>query len=191
MVIQKQFQILMNYFGYLDGVNGVKTGFTNNAGRCLVTSVNRDGFGIITVVLQADTKKIRTTDSIKLIEYVYKNYEPVNIKQIVDEQFKNWCLINTNRIKINKCKNNELQLYIDNLENDVIPIKKIDKDKIQIEVNNLFYFEAPVLKDTVIGNVKVILDGKTIDVIEIKNSNSIEKRDVWDYFNIFACELFQ
>lgn len=191
MVIQKQFQILMNYFGYLDGVNGVKTGFTNNAGRCLVTSVNRDGFEIITVVLQADTKKIRTTDSIKLIEYVYKNYEPVNIKQIVDEQFKNWCLINTNRIKINKCKNNELQLYIDNLENDVISIKKIDKDKIQIEVNNLFYFEAPVLKDTVIGNVKVILDGKTIDVIEIKNSNSIEKRDVWDYFNIFACELFQ
>ena len=77
------------------------------------------------------------------------------------------------------------------MENDVIPLQKIDKDKIQIEVNNLFYFEAPVLKDTVIGNVKVILDGKTIDVIEIKNSNSIEKRDVWDYFNIFACELFQ
>ena len=42
--------------GYLEGVNGVKTGFTNNAGRCLVTSVNRNGFEIITVILQADTK---------------------------------------------------------------------------------------------------------------------------------------
>lgn len=53
--------------GYLNGVNGVKTGFTNNAGRCLVTSVNRNGFEIITVVLQADTKKFRTSDSVKLI----------------------------------------------------------------------------------------------------------------------------
>ena len=60
--------------GYLQGVNGVKTGFTNNAGRCLVTSVNRNNFEIITVVLGADTKKIRTADSIKLIEYAYKNY---------------------------------------------------------------------------------------------------------------------
>ena len=34
--------------GYLNGVNGVKTGFTNGAGRCLVTSVEREGFNIIT-----------------------------------------------------------------------------------------------------------------------------------------------
>ena len=53
--------------GYLNGVNGVKTGFTNGAGRCLITSVERDGFNIITVVLGADTKKIRTKDSINLI----------------------------------------------------------------------------------------------------------------------------
>ena len=43
--------------GNLYGVNGVKTGFTNGANRCLVTSVNRDGMNIITVVLGADTKK--------------------------------------------------------------------------------------------------------------------------------------
>lgn len=175
--------------GYLEGVNGVKTGFTNNAGRCLVTSVNRNGFEIITVILQADTKKFRTADSIKLIEYIYKNYEPVNIKEIVDEQFKRWCSINTNRIQINKCKNNNLELYIDNLDNDVIPIKKIDKDKIQIEVNNLFYFEAPLQQNTIIGTIKVNLDGKTVDVIEIKNKNTIQKKDILDYFKIFAQSL--
>lgn len=175
--------------GYLDGVNGVKTGFTNNAGRCLVTSVNRNGFEIITVVIQADTKKIRTADSIKLIEYAYKNYELVNIKDIVDEQFENWCLMNKDRIYINKCKNNNLKLYITDLEKDIIPIKKTDKDNIQIEINNLFYFEAPVQPNTVVGNLKVNLNGTTIDVIEIRNSNSIEKRGVWDYFNIFAFEL--
>lgn len=175
--------------GYLEGVNGVKTGFTNNAGRCLVTSVNRNGFEIITVILQADTKKFRTADSIKLIEYIYKNYEPVNIKEIVDEQFKRWCSINTNRIQINKCKNNNLELYIDNLDNDVIPIKKTDKDKIQIEVNNIFYFEAPLQQNTIIGTIKLNLDGKTVDVIEIKNKNTIQKKDILDYFKIFAQSL--
>ena len=48
--------------GYVEGVNGVKTGFTNNAGRCLVTSVKRNDLEIITVVLQADTKKFRGAD---------------------------------------------------------------------------------------------------------------------------------
>ena len=136
--------------GYLDGVNGVKTGFTNNAGRCLVTSIGRNGFDIITVVLQADTKKIRTEDSIKLIEYVYNNYEPVNIKEIIDDKFNQWCKINKDRIQINKCKINKLELYLSDLDNDVIPIKKDDKDKLDIEINNIYYFEAPLEKNTII-----------------------------------------
>ena len=59
----------------------MKTGFTNNAGRCLVTSTKRNGHEIICVVLGADTKKIRTTDSIKLIEYAFSSYEYINIKK--------------------------------------------------------------------------------------------------------------
>lgn len=136
--------------GYLEGVNGVKTGFTNNAGRCLVTSVNRNGFEIITVVLQADTKKIRTEDSIKIIEYVYKNFEPVNIKEIVDHKFNEWSQINKDRILINKSKKNNLTLYISDLENEVIPIKKDEQDNIDISVNCIYYFDAPLEKDTTI-----------------------------------------
>ena len=74
--------------GYLNGVNGIKTGFTNGAGRCLVTSVERDGFNIITVVLGADTKKFRTKDSINLIEYVYSKYELVNLEELINEKFQ-------------------------------------------------------------------------------------------------------
>lgn len=172
--------------GYLNGVNGVKTGFTNNAGRCLVTSVNRNGFNIITIVLQADTKKFRTSDSIKLIEYIYANYELINIKDIVDEKFQEWCAINKNRIQINKCKNNNLELYISELENNVIPIKKTDKDNINVQVNNLFYFEAPVEIDTIVGSLRVCLNEDVIDVIEIRNRNLVEKRDVVDYLRIFV-----
>ncbi len=175
--------------GYLNGVNGVKTGFTNNAGRCLVTSINREGFEVITVVLQADTKDIRTQDSIKLIEYVYENYELVNIKDIVEEKFKNWCLINKDRIQVNKCKYNNMDLYITDLDNDIIPIKKSEKDNINIDINCLYYFEAPVEEGTIIGSLKVDLDGNTIDMVEIKNAYTVEKKDIWDYFSLFAVEL--
>ncbi len=175
--------------GYLNGVNGVKTGFTNNAGRCLVTSVNRDGFEIITVVLQADTKDIRTKDSIKLIEYVYENYELVNIKDIIDEKFKNWVLINKDRIQVNKCKYNNMELYLTDLDNDVVPIKKSEKDNINIDINSLYYFEAPVEEGTIIGSLKVDLNENTIDVVEIKNAYTVEKKDIWDYFSLFAFEL--
>jgi len=76
--------------GNLYGVDGVKTGFTNNAGRCLVTSTTRDENQIICVVLGADTKKIRTQDSVKLIEYAFKNCEYINIKEKIQEEFKEW-----------------------------------------------------------------------------------------------------
>ena len=45
--------------GNVEGVYGVKTGFTNNAGRCLVTSVKRGDMDVIIVVLGADTRKDR------------------------------------------------------------------------------------------------------------------------------------
>lgn len=172
--------------GYLDGVTGVKTGFTNNAGRCLVTSLNRNGFEIITVVLQADTKKIRTTDSISLIEYVYKNYEPVDIKEIVDREFEKWCEINKNRIIINKCKNNDLELYLSELNNNIIPVKLTNKDNVNIEVSCLYNLEAPISANKVIGSLKVKVNNEVIDIIEIKCKNEIQKNQMWDYFKLFA-----
>ena len=175
--------------GYLDGVNGVKTGFTNNAGRCLVTSVNRNNFEIITVVLQADTKKNRTRDSIDLIEYVYQNYELVNIKDIVEDKFKKWCEINKERITVNKCKSNNIHLYLSELEHSVVPIKKSDIDMIDIDINNLFYFEAPLLQDTIIGSMRININGKNIEVVEIKNSETVEKKKVSDYIKQFTYEL--
>ena len=53
--------------GSLDGVYGVKTGFTNGANRCLVTSCKRGEMDIICVVLGCDTKNFRTQDSICLL----------------------------------------------------------------------------------------------------------------------------
>ena len=75
--------------GSLDGVYGVKTGFTNGANRCLVTSCKRGEMDIICVVLGCDTKNFRTQDSIKLINYTFENFEYLDIKNLIDKEFEN------------------------------------------------------------------------------------------------------
>ena len=79
--------------GNVNGVYGVKTGFTNNAGRCLVTSVKRGEMDLIVVVLGADTRKDRAKDTVKLIEYAYKNYNVLNIEELIEKEFEQWKLI--------------------------------------------------------------------------------------------------
>lgn len=176
--------------GYLQGVNGVKTGFTNNAGRCLVTSVNRDEFEIITVVLGADTKKIRTADSVKLIEYTYKNYRHINIENIVKEKFDAWKNINEKRIVVEKGKYIDVKLELGEIKNKVIPIKNNDVDNVNIEINCLYYLVAPVEKRNTVGNLKVILNGEVIEVIDILNKEEIEKKNRKDYFFEFLKSIY-
>lgn len=176
--------------GYLQGVNGVKTGFTNNAGRCLVTSTNRDNFEIITVVLGADTKKIRTADSIKLIEYAYKNYKHINIETIVKEKFNVWKSMNEKRIIVEKGKYANVMLELTEIKNKVIPIKSDNVDNIDIEVNCLYYLMAPMEKGKTVGNLKVILNGEVIEVIDILNKEEIEKKNRKDYFFEFLRSIY-
>lgn len=186
----KQLSNTNELLGYLQGVNGVKTGFTNNAGRCLVTSVNRNNFEIITVVLGADTKKIRTSDSIKLIEYAYKNYTKINIEDIVKEKFDTWKSINEKRIQIEKGKCESVKLEIKEVKNKIIPIKNENIDNVDIEINCLYYLIAPVEKGTVIGNLKITLNGEVIEVVDIVNIEELEKKDRFDYFFEFLKSIY-
>lgn len=168
--------------GNLNGVYGVKTGFTNGAGRCLVTSCKRGDLDIITVVLGADTKKIRTADSIKLIEYAYKNYKVIDIQEKVNEQFEIWKNLNQKRIIINKSKINNIQLDIEKLDNSKMAVKNKEINNINMEINSLYYLEAPVSKGEIIGNAKVQIGDKTIATLDIINIQEIEKKQVLDYF---------
>lgn len=176
---------------FLNGVNGVKTGFTNGAGRCLVTSVERDKFNIITVVLGADTKKIRTKDSIKLIEYIYSNYELVNIQELINNEFVNWSNINKNRIVVNKSKNNIVKIGLEESKYISYPIKNGNIKDIEINIENInMYFEAPVYKGAKIGEIHVKIADKELMVLDIFIDNNIERKNWKDYFKECIMCLF-
>lgn len=171
--------------GYLDGVYGVKTGFTNGANRCLVTACKRGDFDIITVVLGADTKKIRTQDSISLIEYTHKNYQVVNLEEIIKEKFENWKQLNERRIYINKGKTNQIHIQLEEMPYKTMMIKNTEVDNINLEMNSLYYLEAPVQEKQIIGNVKVQIKDKTIGTLNIQSQRAIGKKDAKDYFMDF------
>lgn len=175
--------------GYLDGVYGVKTGFTNGANRCLVTACKRGDFDIITVVLGADTKKIRTQDSISLIEYTHKNYQVVNLEEIIKEKFENWKQLNERRIYINKGKTNQIHIQLEEMSYKTMTVKNTEVDNIELEMNSLYYLEAPVQEKQTIGNVKIQIKDKTIGTLNIQNQKVIEKKDVKDYFMDFLSLL--
>lgn len=166
--------------GYLDGVNGVKTGYTSKAGRCLVTSANRDGFEIITVVLGADTRKIRTQDSIKLIEYAYKEYELVDVESLIKTEYENWCKVNERRITVYKGVIKRPEIYIDEGRYTRYPLKKDEILEIESEAN--LKFEAPLPTNTVVGKISVKVGDTVIDEISIKTSETVQKKTIYNYF---------
>jgi D-alanyl-D-alanine carboxypeptidase (penicillin-binding protein 5/6) len=57
-----------------EGADGVKTGYTGPAGRCLVTSATRDGWQVVSVVLGANSRYARSIDSSRILDYVFLNY---------------------------------------------------------------------------------------------------------------------
>ncbi len=176
--------------GNLDGVNGVKTGFTNGAGRCLVTSVERDGFNIITIVLGADTKKIRTKDSINLIEYIYSNYQLINLEEIIKEEFNNWNIINKNRILVYKGIKDTAKIKLQGYKYKNYPIKKDDIKNIKVEINNIqIQFEAPVYKNTEIANVSLKINETELMNTKIVISENIKRKGIKEYFFECLCKI--
>ena len=168
--------------GYLDGVYGVKTGFTNGANRCLVTAVKRGDLDIICVVLGADTKKYRTKDSIQLIEYSFQNYETVLLEEAIVKAFDYWKAQNEKRIKVFKGMQNYPNLVLDKIPYSIYPLKKGQKDKVKIEIESIKEIEAPVEKQLEIGKLTIKAGGKELFQVNILTENEIARKNIWDYF---------
>lgn len=173
----KQLSNTNELLGNFEGVYGIKTGFTNGANRCLVTACKREDMDIICVVLGADTKKFRTQDSIKLINYIFNNFKPVNIKELIEDKFNKWKKSNLDKIIINKSVTKNIDLKIENIDKPIIPIRKDLIDSINININLPLNFEAPIAANTQLGNINIsVLDYfnfnyKIYNCLEIKHKS--------------------
>lgn len=171
--------------GNLSGVYGIKTGFTNGANRCLVTACKRNDMDIICVVLGADTKKFRTQDSIKLIEYTFQNYQYIDVKLLVESKFQKWKQENLEKISINKSIPFKLDITYSPIPYTSFPIFKEDIPSLKINIDCKYDLNAPIMKDSSIGTLKLSVKNKDVATCDLLVSNSIERKNISYYLGYF------
>lgn len=165
--------------GNFSGVYGVKTGFTNGANRCLVTACQRDGIDIISVVLGADTKNIRTADSKNILNYIFQNFQYVDIENKIKKYFNSWK--EDNFVEVNKGRNLYADLKLDNIKYSQILVNKNNIDKIRIKLECEQFLEAPVYENTKVGEITLKLENEEILRLNILIDSTINKKTVEEY----------
>ena len=147
-----------------NGITGLKTGTTSNAGFCLSATATRDNMNLIAVVLGADTSKERFDSAAYLLDWGFANYkivEPqIDKTQIRPVKIKNGVIksivpavSNYEKVLIEKGNDEFEYEYVFN-ENIVAPVKVNDKlGKIIVKSN-----------DNVIGHIDLIADNDILEV---------------------------
>ena len=130
-----------------DGCIGVKTGFTKNAGRCLVSCAQRNGARLICVTLNAPND---WDDHIKMFNYGFEN---VSIKTLDDREFSVTIPV----------KNSDVSDVVAKCESTTdVCLKNDDIDKVEREVKVSESVGLPIEKGQILGNVVYSLNGKII-----------------------------
>jgi D-alanyl-D-alanine carboxypeptidase (penicillin-binding protein 5/6) len=145
-----------------NGMTGLKTGTTSNAGFCLCATATRDGISFVSVVLGAQTSDERFALTQELLDYGFANYKLDNIK------------IDNSKLKTVKVKNG--------VDKSVTPKCKLNKklllpknsDKITYEYSFLDEVKAPVKKGDRLGVITVYSGNKKISSIELKSDKNIK-----------------
>lgn len=129
------------------GGNGVKTGYTDAAGRCLVSSAKRDGIQLVAVVLDS---YFMWNDSIALLDYGFAN---VSSEKIVrgGEVVKTLPVVSGHK----------KTMPIKTSDDITVPIFK-NSDDYEIKYDLPNFLTAPIKKGEAVGQVRVMLDGKEI-----------------------------
>jgi len=154
-------------------VDGMKTGHTESAGFCLISSAKRDGVRRISVVLGAPTDSARATESQKLLNYGFQYFDSTLVYKQGQSisQLKVW-------------KGNENQLA-STVANDLyLTLPKGQYTNVKAVISSTQPLIAPIKKGQVIGNVKFTLNGKIIDKRTLVAAKSIDGAGIlgraWD-----------
>ena len=131
------------------GANGIKTGFTQDAGYCLSASATRDDTTLIAVVLGAETSKIRNAEVAKLLNYGFANYTSVTLAD-KGQRMK----------KVRLEKGEPYFIYAQTKEKITAFVKKGDEKDASCKVKINKNIRLPIEKGDKIGTLQVY-SGKT------------------------------
>ena len=157
---------------FYDGVDGLKTGFTKNAGYCLTSTAKKNNTRFITVVMGAETSDKRSSDTVNMLNYGFNTYETKILLKSSDSLGKK-------RVMLSNIEEVDL-----NLKNDYVKLLKKDeqmpKYSYSIATDPLV---APIKKGDTVGHVSVIDEsGNIVDELEVTVNTDIKKSNIIENF---------
>ncbi len=155
-----------------EGGCGVKTGYTKNAGKCLVFAAEREGMLLIGVVLKC-YDMFPAAEA--LLDYGFEQYEMTAVIRAGEP---------VARIRIKGAEKTVLALLA---ENDImIPVKSGSGASLRTEVELNDSAAAPIGKDQALGLVRVTHEGRVIGQARLIAAEAVEPPDYGYYFNRLA-----
>ncbi len=138
-------------------VDGMKTGHTEAAGYCLVSSAKRGPRRLISVVLGTESDAMRTQESLKLLNFGFRFYDTVRLYEANQaiSQFRIW-QGEIDQVKVGFSKD------------FVLSLPKGQAEKLQVTLNSLQPLEAPVGKGQKVGEMVLTLDGALIGTYPVE-----------------------
>ncbi len=140
---------------------GIKTGFTNDAKRCLVASAEKNGISLITVVLGADVVDMQMMDFVdttNLFEYGFANYKNENLvnEGSIVAQAPIKSAKGENRVLLEAGGNVSQLIGVDEALGEITHTDTIQKN-----------IKAPVTRGEVLGEAEYFVDGVSVGKISL------------------------
>lgn len=157
---------------FYPGVDGIKTGFTNEAKYCLTATANKGNMRVIASVFGAPTPKVRNAEVTKLLDYAFAQY-------MTHPLYKKADVLGEAKIS----KGSKSYVNAETSEPISVLTKKGEKvDGVEEEVKFDTKLKAPVEKGQQVGTLTVKRDGKVVVETPIVASETIEAASWWKLF---------
>lgn len=156
--------------GAYPGLDGVKTGYTGKAGRCLVTTAKREGMRVISVVLGSPTRNARAYASREILDYAFENYEITKILDPGDIMAS---------VPIYRGVSDRVNLIAG--EGIALPLNGKEKARLRIRKVTPEVLRAPVYAGSENGFIEYSLDGEVLGRSVLTVSDNVRKKTYFDY----------
>ena len=153
-----------NLVRFYDGCDGLKTGYTSEAGYCLVATAKRNGVRLIAVVMKAPTSPVRNNEITKLFNYGFSQYKALkvlNAGQVIG------------KTKVMKGRTSEVNLIIP--EDLLVVLKREVQSTPEVLAKIPPKVRAPLAKGTPVGEVIVKIDGETKVTAALVTEEAVEE----------------
>ncbi len=155
-----------NFDGY--EITGIKSGYTDPAGRCLISSArNNDGEELILVVMgirAGNSGEVLTEVSIKLFEYGFKNFQTINMVR------KNVFL---GLHSMDTAKNKTPLVLVAQNDLDVFTLASVDREKIEAKLNIDRQLKLPIKEDDLVGTADYYYQDQLLGTVNIAAGNDV------------------